>query len=648
MTWTIETYGLTKRFPAPASLRRLFAAPALGRPAVDGVDLQVREGELFGLLGPNGAGKTTLIKMLCTLVAPTSGRAAINGYDLHQETAIKRSVGLATSDERSFYWRLSGRQNLEFFASLHGLTREEARPRVERLLAQFELDEVANRRFQTYSTGMRQRLSIARALLNEPRLLFLDEPSKGLDPTATRQLHELIHTLAGSNGITIFLTTHHLEEAEQLCDRIAIMNRGRICACGTLDELRQTLDLQAHYRLRVRGFREEVRASLQRCVGSLQVTAPDGGPAGVETLVEFPAPRDPAGLTAALDTLRQEQVTIAEINHQPASLESIFTQLVENDKRAMAAGGTPAAPLALPADLPAAPRAGGGPGIRPSLRSRGGALGNLLRGALRTVLAFLRRDVVMEASYRISFALQFVNILFSVGIFYFIAQLLGNAVLPHLVAYGGDYFSYVLIGIAFASYFSLGLSGFSRSIREAQTTGTLEAMLSTPTNLSIIVLSSSLWDYFMTTLKVLIYLLVGAVFLGVNLGRGNYPGAVLILLLTVVVFSCMGILAASFIMVLKRGDPITWVFSSISSLLGGVYYPVAVLPGWLQALSWLIPITYSLRGMRMALLQGASFAALLPDILALLAFAVLLLPLSLLAFRYAVQRAKVDGSLTHY
>lgn len=145
-----------------------------GGVAVDSASLCVQEGELFGLLGPNGAGKTTLIKMLATLIEPTSGSARVNGFDLSQETEIKANCGLVTSDERSFYWRLTGRQNLSFFATLHGLEREDAQERVTDCLRLVYLVEVADRRFLTYSTSMRQRLSIARALLNNPRLLFLD------------------------------------------------------------------------------------------------------------------------------------------------------------------------------------------------------------------------------------------------------------------------------------------------------------------------------------------------------------------------------------------------------------------------------------------------------------------------------------------
>jgi ABC-2 type transport system permease protein len=267
---------------------------------------------------------------------------------------------------------------------------------------------------------------------------------------------------------------------------------------------------------------------------------------------------------------------------------------------------------------------------------------------LHLVAAFLRRDWLNETSYRFSFLLQFFGVFFSVAVFHFVAQLFGDAAAAFLEPYGGDYFSFVLIGIAFGGYFGVGLSGFASSLRQAQTTGTLEAMLTTPTKVSTIIINSSLWAYAFTTLRVLVYLFFGAVFLSVDLSQGNYPAAFLILVLTIIAFSGLGILAASFIMVLKRGDPVTWVLNALATLLGGVYYPITVLPDWLQIPAQLIPVTYALRAMRLALLQGASFAELLPDILALAFFAALFLPLSLVAFRQAVLRARVDGSLTQY
>ncbi|HBY08327.1 MAG TPA: ABC transporter permease [Chloroflexi bacterium] len=266
----------------------------------------------------------------------------------------------------------------------------------------------------------------------------------------------------------------------------------------------------------------------------------------------------------------------------------------------------------------------------------------------RVALAFLRRDLRSEVSYRFSFLLQFLGIFFSVAVFYFVAQLLGDSVNPYLEPYGGDYFSFVLIGIAFGSYFGVGLSSFSNGLRTSQTTGTLEAMLNTPTRLSAIILSSAQWNYLITTLRVLLYLVVGALFLHVELGQANYAAALVILVLTVISFSSLGIIAAGFIMVLKRGDPVTWIFGTVSNLLGGIYYPVSVMPEGLQKLANLIPVTYALRAMRLALLQGATFEALRGDILALTLFSLILLPLSLIVFGFAVRLARIEGSLTHY
>lgn len=266
---------------------------------------------------------------------------------------------------------------------------------------------------------------------------------------------------------------------------------------------------------------------------------------------------------------------------------------------------------------------------------------------MRRSLAFLRRDWRLQLSYRFSFVLQFFNLFFRILIFYFLSLLVGDSAASYLGDYGGDYFAFVLIGLAFSGYFGVGLQSFASNLREAQTTGTLEAMLLTPTRLSTVILSSSLYDYGFTTIQVFMYLLLGAVLFGVQFS-GNVGAALLILALTIVAMTSLGIIAASFVMVLKRGDPVTWLFNSAGLLLGGVYYPIEIMPGWLQGLARLLPITYSLEAMRQALLTNASFSELLPDIAALALFGLVLVPISLLSFRLAVQRAKVEGTLAHF
>lgn len=238
----VETFSLTKRFSSSKNYRALLRLRRQeDLTAVDSVTLHIREGELFGLLGPNGAGKTTLIKMLCTLILPSEGRALVCGRDIVTEAGVvKRLIGLVDCQERSFFWRLSGRQNLQFFAALYGLRGAQARQRITELLALVRLDEHADRRFMNYSTGMRQKLALARGLLPDPPLVFMDEPTRSLDPVSARELRIFIReTLVERLGRTVVLVTHRLEEAQELCDRVAIMNHGRIIACGPVAEIKQ-------------------------------------------------------------------------------------------------------------------------------------------------------------------------------------------------------------------------------------------------------------------------------------------------------------------------------------------------------------------------------------------------------------------------
>lgn len=267
---------------------------------------------------------------------------------------------------------------------------------------------------------------------------------------------------------------------------------------------------------------------------------------------------------------------------------------------------------------------------------------------LRKFIAFFYKDLLNEASYRFAFVTQFVGMIFAALSLFFLSKLLGTAALPALESYGGDYFSFVIIGVAFSSYLSISLESFSGSIRNAQLLGTLEAMLLTQTRPQIIILFSSIYSFFVTSLRVVVFLAIGILALGMNVNGGNFPGALGILILTVLCFSCFGILSASFIMVLKKGNPFNWLFVNVSWLLGGVYYPISILPDWAQKASHLLPITYSLEGMRLALLKGFNNHQLLPYILPLAGISLILLPISIGCFIFAVNKARDNGSLTHY
>ncbi|MDQ3706569.1 MAG: ATP-binding cassette domain-containing protein [Chloroflexota bacterium] len=214
----VITKGLTRRYGAFT--------------AVDGIDLEVRSGEVFGLLGPNGAGKTTTIKMLVTLLPPSAGHAWVGGFDVERQSDnVRRLLGYVPQ-ALSADGNLTGKQNLEVFAKLYDVPRVERRDRIDDALHFMGLSESANKMVSTYSGGMIRRLEIAQTLIHRPRLLFLDEPTIGLDPVARRAVWEHLTTLREQYGTTLFVTTHYMEEAEELCTRIAIMNRGKIVALG--------------------------------------------------------------------------------------------------------------------------------------------------------------------------------------------------------------------------------------------------------------------------------------------------------------------------------------------------------------------------------------------------------------------------------
>ena len=269
MEYAIETIGLVKRYPTNAPLRRDigvfmggfrggFAGGRGGGPtsfggiiralrgikgpsveALRGVDLKIKEGEIFGVLGPNGAGKTTLIKILCTLVIHDEGEAYVHGFDVKKEPRkVLNNLQAVLPESRGFAWRLTGLQNLEFYALLYGLRQKEAEERVNYLLEFTGLKERENDGYQRYSTGMQRKLLLCRALLRNSPILLFDEPTAGLDPVSAAEFRSMLKKLAREEKKTIFLSTHNLYEAQDICDRIAILDRGKITACDTPDNIR--------------------------------------------------------------------------------------------------------------------------------------------------------------------------------------------------------------------------------------------------------------------------------------------------------------------------------------------------------------------------------------------------------------------------
>jgi ABC-2 type transport system ATP-binding protein len=348
--WAIEAEQLIKKFPqraapaAPASnngeeaksaapaeprSRRLFGRkkePAAWFTAVDGVDLRIEQGEVFGLLGPNGAGKSTTIRMLCTLLEPTSGTARVNGFDVvKQSTQVRQSLGTVLAGERSIYWKLTARENLEYFAALFHIPPKAAQPRIDELLARMELTSRADDLVEKYSTGMKQRVAIARALLARPPILLLDEPTLGLDPQAARRVRELVKELK-VEGHTILLTTHYMEEADQLSDRIGIIDTGKVIALGTPTELKRRISQQDAIRLEVAGWHAEMAESLRQ-LPTVENVVPRYTGADSLWEVNLLAANSRAVLPGIIDRLNTNGTRVVNMNVVQPSLEDVFIHL---------------------------------------------------------------------------------------------------------------------------------------------------------------------------------------------------------------------------------------------------------------------------------------------------------------------------------
>jgi len=350
-SWAVEAEQLVKKFPRRAApnvavtgdngVESKSASPAgprgrwpWGRKkepaawfiAVAGVDLHIQQGEVFGLLGPNGAGKSTTIRMLCTLLEPTSGTARVNGFDVVKHSnQVRQSLGTVLAGERSIYWKLTARENLEYFAALFHIPAKIARPRIDELLERMELTSRADDLVEKYSTGMKQRVAIARALLAQPPILLLDEPTLGLDPQAARRVRELVKELK-TEGHTILLTTHYLEEADQLCDRIGIIDQGRVIALGTPAELKRRISQQDAIRLEVAGWHAEMAESLRQLPAVENVTPRY---TGADSLweVNLLAANSRAVLPGIIDRLNTNGTRVVNLNVVQPTLEDVFIHL---------------------------------------------------------------------------------------------------------------------------------------------------------------------------------------------------------------------------------------------------------------------------------------------------------------------------------
>ena len=321
----IETHDVRRVFES----RKGFLFREVSRTeALKGVDLEVERGAIFGLLGPNGAGKTTFTKILSTLLLPTSGTARVLGLDVTKETdKLRPLMGLVLGGERGLYNRISGRDNLRYFADLYGVPMHEREARIREVLHRVDLEDAADRRVEEYSRGMKQKLHLARGILHRPQILFLDEPTIGLDPKSARETRKLIRSLVG-DGVTIFLTTHYMFEAEELCPRLAILSKGRIVARDTVDALRKLVGGDRTLEVEAYGFEDDEVEALRRLPGVSKILSEEFGPVTRLTL------RVRTNETTA-DHIRgvltqQPELSVRE---RRTSLEDVYLDLVDEEAR---------------------------------------------------------------------------------------------------------------------------------------------------------------------------------------------------------------------------------------------------------------------------------------------------------------------------
>ena len=295
-------------------LRREFAG---GVVAVDGVDLEIREGEIFGFLGPNGAGKTTTVRMLTTLLRPSGGSATVAGFDLAEDPhSIRRSIGVALQ-EAGLDGMATGRELLELQAQLCGISRVDSKRRATEMLELVGLADAADRQVKTYSGGMKRRLDLGSALVHGPRLLFLDEPTEGLDPASRQALWLEVQRLNTELGMTVFLTTHYLEEADRLADRLAIIDRGKIVAEGTPFQLKTSIGADV-VTVSLRREHLDAASMLLKSMDGVDEARPDAG--GLTLFVKDGS----AAVTQALRLLDNADLPVRQIAVSQPSLDEVF------------------------------------------------------------------------------------------------------------------------------------------------------------------------------------------------------------------------------------------------------------------------------------------------------------------------------------
>jgi ABC transporter DrrB family efflux protein len=575
----VRVEGVVKRFGATVAL--------------DGAGLEVPAGMVFGLLGPNGAGKTTLVRILATLLAPDAGRAEVLGHDVVGEPAAVRELIGLTGQFAAVDELLTGRENLEMFGRLFNLSREDAGRRAGELLERFDLAQAADRPARTYSGGMRRRLDIASSLLTRPQVLFLDEPTTGLDPRSRNEIWAIVRELQ-REGTTLLLTTQYLEEADQLADRIAVIDRGKVIAEGTGNELKDRVGGQIlEVELSSAGQRDQAQALLAG-VGCGE-PQPDERP----DRLTLPAPRDGLQLVEeAAAVLRRAQIAVTDIGLRRPTLDDVFLQLTGIPPSEDGGGPSPRtrrrSRLQQPAPDVSAPRR---PVLRlrlPSPRAVRWTVTDTTVVTGRNLRHFIRQPdlLVFSTIQPVLFVLLFV---------YVFGGAIGRS-LPHGVAY----VDFLLPGV-FVQSVTFGASQTAVGLKEDLTRGVVDRFRSMPMARSAVLAGRTVADLVRNI--VVIFLMIAVGYLVGFRFLGGIAGAV----------GCIAVVAAF-------GFALSWIFAVVALTVRGaetaqtagfvvifplvfassVFVPVSTFPDWLQAFATINPVTVTADAARSLALFGTT------------------------------------------
>jgi ABC transporter DrrB family efflux protein len=567
--------------------------------ALAGVSIRIEEGTVFGLLGPNGAGKTTLVRVFTTLLRPDAGRVEVLGWDVSREPAAVRELIGLTGQSAAVDELLTGQENLEMFGRLFHLSRDEARERATGLLDRFDLADAADRPARTYSGGMRRRLDLASSLISRPRMLFLDEPTTGLDPRSRNEIWRAIRDLV-RDGTTVLLTTQYLEEADQLADRIAVIDHGRVIAEGTGDELKDRVGGQVlEVQLAEAADRGRARAALAA------VGCGDPQPTGRPDELTLPASRGGVQLvTAAATVLRDEGIAATDLALRRPTLDDVFLELT---------GKPPSEDGALPApigngaagvgeDRPLQPSAWRRPAL-PDPAALRRATADILVVTGRNLRHFVRQPqlLIFSTIQPIMFVLLFT---------YVFGGAIGRALPP-----GVSYIDFLLPGI-FVQSVSFRATQTAVGLAEDLERGVVDRFRSMPMARSAVLAGRTLADLVRNVLIIGLMIVVGYI-IGFRFG-----GGVMDALASVAVVSAFGLALSwifAFVALTVRGAEAAQSagFVAIFPLVfaSSVFVPVASMPDWLQAVAEISPVTLTADAAR-GFALGFSTANSLPGALA--------------------------------